>query len=123
VEADKLRETVEALKARGGYRYLSNITAVELDDRLEVIYFFDVGGKLTPLRVEVSKAERLLPTLADLVPGSLLYEREVRELFGIEFAGHPEPQHLLLPDDWPEGLYPMLKDVSVEEVERRLGGR
>jgi len=39
-------------------------------------------------------------------------EREMRELLGITFEGHPDPRRLLLPDNWPDGVYPLRQDYS-----------
>ncbi|HMF33119.1 MAG TPA: NADH-quinone oxidoreductase subunit C, partial [Candidatus Lokiarchaeia archaeon] len=40
------------------------------------------------------------------------YEREIREMFGIEPVGHPDPRPLVLYDDWPEGVFPLRKDFA-----------
>ncbi|HIQ55282.1 MAG TPA: hydrogenase large subunit, partial [Pyrodictium sp.] len=49
------------------------------------------------------------------VPAASWYEREVKDLLGLEPIGHPDPRRLALPDDWPEGLYPMRKDFKFYE--------
>ena len=71
------------------------------------------------LRVKVRLAEHKakMPTLTGVWPASAWYERETHELFGIDFEGHPDLRHLLLPEEW-EGTPPMRRDVPVhvEEV-------
>lgn len=49
------------------------------------------------------------------VPAASWYEREVKDLLGLEPVGHPDPRRLALPDDWPEGLYPLRKDFKFYE--------
>jgi NADH:ubiquinone oxidoreductase subunit C len=58
-----------------------------------------------------------MPTLTGIWPSASWYERETHELFGIEFEGHPDFRHLLLPEHW-EGKPPLRRDVPVhvEEV-------
>ena len=65
----------------------------------EVLYHFWLGRGVT-LRVRCPKARAILPTLVGLIPAADWYEREVHELLGIEYAGHPGLGPLLLPDDW-----------------------
>lgn len=51
------------------------------------------------------------PSVTPLVPAAAWYERDARDLFGIHPVGHPDPRRLVLPDDWPEDLYPLRKDT------------
>lgn len=99
-----------------GFQHLSTMTGVDLGDRMEVLYHLNDGRTALSLRVPVRQDDPRLPTVTDVLPGAKLYEREVHELFGIVFEGHPNPAPLLLPDDWPEGLYPMKKKLSSEMV-------
>jgi NADH-quinone oxidoreductase subunit D len=52
----------------------------------------------------------------DLMPGSTFHEMEVNDLLGVEFEGNPNRGHLVLPDTWPEGVYPLRKDFNQNEV-------
>jgi len=78
-----------------------------------------LAGQATRLRVKVRLEERdaKMPTLSGVWPSAAWYEREAHDLFGIEFAGHPDLRPLLLPDDWDE-LPPLRRDIPVlvEEV-------
>jgi NADH-quinone oxidoreductase subunit D len=51
-----------------------------------------------------------------LLPGASFHEREVADLFGVTFEGHPNPGRLVLPDDWPSGLYPLRKDANITNI-------
>jgi len=66
------------------------------------------------LRVQIPEDEPTLPTLFDMYPGSEALEREVHDLFGINFEGHPDMTRILMPEDW-EG-YPLRKDYDVGEI-------
>ncbi|MEM1687486.1 MAG: nickel-dependent hydrogenase large subunit, partial [Zestosphaera sp.] len=56
-------------------------------------------------------------TISDLFRASDWYELEAHDLVGVEFNGRPL-RRLVLPDDWPEGLYPLRKDISVDEIKK-----
>ena len=51
------------------------------------------------------------PAVTPKVPAAVWYEREVRDMFGLQPVGLPDERRLVLPDDWPEGLYPLRKDA------------
>ncbi len=51
------------------------------------------------------------PSVTPLVPAAVWYEREARDMFGLQPVGLPDERRLVLPDDWPEGLYPLRKDT------------
>jgi len=53
-------------------------------------------------------------TLTETIPGADFYEREVGEMLGVTFEGHPGPEHLLLPEDW-ESEPPLRKAQQAEE--------
>jgi Ni,Fe-hydrogenase III component G len=103
--------------------HLSAIVCMDLGaeaKEMEVIYFFCPGDAIIALRVRIPRENAVLPSLCEVVPGAESYERELREMFGIEITGLVTPDRLYLPDDWPEGSYPMRKDfdpkvLSVQE--------
>jgi NADH-quinone oxidoreductase subunit C len=66
------------------------------------------------LRVQVPEVEPVVPTLFDLHPGTEAMEREVFDMFGIEFADHPDLTRILMPEDW-EGN-PLRKDYEIGEI-------
>lgn len=112
VLSNALPSIAAELRDRLGFDYLSSVTAVDdfPEDRLEVIYHFfkSVGGPQIELKVFLSREEPGLPSLADLFPGVELQEREVWDLFGVRFIGHPDLRRILM---W-EGFagYPLRKD-------------
>jgi NADH-quinone oxidoreductase subunit C len=62
------------------------------------------------LRVQVPESDPTVPSLFDLYPGTEAMEREVYDMFGIEFADHPDLTRILMPEDW-EG-FPLRKDYD-----------
>jgi hypothetical protein len=62
-----------------------------------------IGGAYLNLRVKIAKEELAIDSIANIVPGASWIEREIRDLFGVEFKGHPDPRSLLLPFEWDKG--------------------
>ena len=66
------------------------------------------------LRVQVPAEDATCPSLFDVHPGTEAMEREVFDLFGIEFTGHPDLTRILMPEDW-EG-HPLRKDAAIGRI-------
>jgi Ni,Fe-hydrogenase III component G len=95
--------------------HLSAITCLDLGsevNEMEVLYHFCPGDAVIALRVRVPRQGAELPSLCEIIPGAESFERELREMFGIELIGLHTPDRLYLPDDWPDGVFPMLKDFD-----------
>jgi Ni,Fe-hydrogenase III component G len=69
------------------------------------------------LRTSVAKANPVLDTITPIIPGAILYEREIQDLLGLKVKGHPDPRRLVLPEGWPEGVYPLRKEYKVKVEE------
>jgi NADH:ubiquinone oxidoreductase subunit C len=80
-----------------------------VEDRLEALYQFVNGAVVATLRVSVPYHDTRLPSICPLIPSATLYERELQEMFGFVVEGTPDTGRLLLPDDWPNGVYPLRK--------------
>ncbi len=101
-----IHHATEVLVDRFDLRHLSTITGQDTGSAIELLYHFWDGGGLT-LRTSLPRDEPHIATLTDLIPGAALYEREVSEMLGVTFDGHPDPRPLLLPDDWDKKQFPM----------------
>jgi NADH-quinone oxidoreductase subunit C len=66
------------------------------------------------LRVQVPEADPSVPTLFDLWPGCEALEREVFDMFGIEFTDHPDMTRILMPEDWLG--HPLRKDFAIGRI-------
>ncbi|MCX8177699.1 MAG: NADH-quinone oxidoreductase subunit C [Candidatus Bathyarchaeota archaeon] len=120
MKASALRTIIEMLLKEDKNSRVSAVTAVDSYGNISVMYHLCSSGELITFKVEVPKDEAVIPSITDLIPGVNFHEREVMDLFGVTFKGHPNPQRLILPDKWPEGVYPLRKDVENTELSRIL---
>ena len=117
VKKDALRDAVKYLAKDLEFKHLSTVTGVDLGGEIEVIYHLAYKGSIVlSIRLSVSKKNPSVPTITDLVPGAVLYEREVHDLFGVNFEGHPDLSPLMLPEEWPQGVYPLRKEHELEHL-------
>jgi len=119
VPAEHLVDIARTLRDRPDLRFafLAEVTAVDFwprEPRYEVIYLFvSIEHRLRlRLKVRLPGADAHLATLSGIWPAANWLEREVWDMFGIVFDGHPDPRRLLMPEDW-EG-YPLRKDFPVQ---------
>jgi NADH-quinone oxidoreductase subunit C len=120
VSLDALHDVLEWLKTTPGqeYDYLTDVTAVEyrdLERPLEVVYQLRSLRRRADLRVKVAldKAQPLVvPTCWDLWKGADWLEREVYDMFGVAFTGHPDLRRILMWETYAEG-YPLRKDFPL----------
>ncbi len=111
---NELLPIVEGLRAKH-LDYLSAIVGLDLGlqaNEIEVLYFFCPEDAIVVLRVRIPRQNGSLPSLCEIAASAEVFERELREMFGIEITGLHETEHLYLPDDWPDGVYPLLKDFD-----------
>jgi len=125
VKVNLLQELVPIIVALRVKRlgYLSAIVCMDLGpeaNEMEVLYHFCPGDAVIALRVRIPRNGGVLPSLCEIVPGAEVFERELREMFGIEITGLHTPDRLYLPDDWPEGVYPMRKDFDPKALSAHL---
>lgn len=113
-------DAAEVLFKELGFRW---IVATALDSRaeFELLYHFsddDAGRTLTLRAVLAGRDKPSVKSITPLITGADWIEREITELYGITFEGHPRPSHLLLGEDWPEGKYPMRNDQNRDQVRK-----
>lgn len=72
------------------------------------------------LRVQVPADDATLPTLFDVHPGTEAMEREVFDMFGVEFVGHPDLTRILMPEDWVG--HPLRKDYEIGRIPVQFKG-
>ncbi len=119
VPAANTLETLQACK-RLGFNQLCDLTCVDLleygnaIDRFEVVYLLlnvDSGERLT-VKTHVNDPEPTLPSATQVWFGADWLEREVYDMYGILFEGHPNFKRLLLPDEFQS--FPLRKDYPVK---------
>jgi len=89
---------------------------------IEILYHFssDASGLVVSIRVLLKdKNDPHIDTITSVTRAAWWIEREIHELFGVEFDGNPDLRPLLLPDDWPKGVYPLRKDFIVPKRDSR----
>ncbi len=82
-------------------------------ERFEIVAMFRSHKRreLIRARVQVPDSDPVVPSLYQIFPGVDYAEREIYDLFGIEFAGHPDLSRILMPETW-QG-HPLRKDYSI----------
>lgn len=92
---------------------------------LEILYHFTPPeiDLIVSLRVKLPMDKLEIDSLAPHFKAANWIEREMNEMLGIQFKGHPDMRRLLLPDEWPEGVYPLRGDYEEwdEDVIRDRG--
>jgi Ni,Fe-hydrogenase III component G len=115
--ADRLVEAVQAMVDAGGW-HLSAITALDIPETetsqgaIELLYHFCQAAAVATLRIQAPYSLPEVPSICGVIPSATLYEREMIELFGVICAGTPSTERLLLPDDWPDQVYPLRKSFK-----------
>lgn len=126
VTPEALRDVLGFLKSNG-YTMLLDVGGVDYlprSPRFEVVYLLlDMNSRdRVRLRCSPEDDDPVVPSVADIWPAAEPAEREVFDLFGVRFSGHPNLTRILMPDDW-EG-YPLRKDYPLrgprEELEAKF---
>ncbi len=118
VELSRLFEFLAWLKSEN-FNYFSFLTAVDRKSYFELFYHLvnvENEEKIF-IRTKAERKDPTVPSVVSLWKGADWQEREVYDLFGVTFEGHPELKRILLPEDW-EG-FPLRKDYEDFEVVRR----
>lgn len=95
---------------------ISAISGLDLGGKIGLMYHIRTNGAIVTIKTEVTKENPKISSITDIIPGASFHEREVADLFGIVFQGHPNLARLVLPEDWPENLYPLRKDAKIDGV-------
>jgi NADH/F420H2 dehydrogenase subunit C len=114
LDADQLTSVGTHLRDQMGFDYLTHLSASDYPDRIEVVYNLystrpDQQGPGIPLKVRVpDKADPRVPSVTSIWPSADFQEREVWDMFGVRFEGHPNLKRILLWEGF-EG-HPLRKD-------------
>lgn len=115
VHKDHMKEVLAYLQP--DYKVLMDLTGVDYllpSKRTKVVYWLHNPDNRERLRIVVyAERDEALPTVTDLWPGADWYERELYDLFGVKFDGHPELKRILMPDDWVG--HPLRRDYALTE--------
>ena len=109
------------LRSDEGFDYLVDITAVDYpkrDERFDLVYILYSFSSNQRIRIKTRIADGYNPLTATSVYATANWlEREVFDMFGIEFAQHPDMRRILMPDDWRG--YPLRKDYQILQMDNQ----
>ena len=115
IDRANLKEACSVLKSQ--FNFFSDLTCVDWypsEPRFEVIYHL-LSHRLKErvrLKVKLQGDDAAVESITSLWPAANFFEREVFDLFGVRFPGHPNLRRIMMPEDW-EG-HPLRKDYPVE---------
>ncbi len=112
LEPRNLHDVLAHLK-QNGFPRLSAISGVDTGKEIELIYHVFSDGYYANVRVPLPKKRLEIRTVTGIYPGANLFEREVHEMLGVDFPGHPNLQNLFLNEKSPKN--PLRKDSSGKE--------
>jgi Ni,Fe-hydrogenase III component G len=90
-------------------------TCIDADDCFEILYHFsyDQLGYVITVKAFIRDREKpAIESITPFLPAAEWIEREIHDVFGVDFKNHPNLKRLILADDWPEGVYPERKEVK-----------
>jgi len=122
VEQAYIKQFISKLWNEGISRRLSTITGLDLGQKIGIIYHFWQNEDKLHVRTTVPKTNPTALSVVEIIPGAILYEMEIHDLFGVTFVGNPwMDKKLLLPESWPDDLSPpLLKTSKPAEIRKRL---
>ena len=110
------REALTVLLEADEKAGIAAISGVDLGPQIGLLYHARVSDGIVTVRTEVPRDNARITTVTDLIPGANFHEREVSDLFGVVFEGHPNPKRLVLTERWPDNVFPLRKEVKVSEI-------
>jgi NADH-quinone oxidoreductase subunit C len=116
VARESIVQACEALRV-DGYSLLEDVTAVDWypsEPRFQIVYHFLSFTQKRRIRliVRLNGDEPLVDSITPTWPAANFYEREIFDLFGVHFGGHPNLRRIMMPEDW--NGHPLRKDYPVE---------
>jgi NADH-quinone oxidoreductase subunit C len=121
VKPDSALSVIEYLKLESDFDYLVDITAADWPkrtERFDIVYILYSFPRNERVRVKIYIPDGFKPESAVSVHLTANWlEREVFDMFGIEFAGHPDMRRILLPEEWVG--YPLRKDYGILQQDQR----
>lgn len=113
----------EYLAENMGFSMFSAMTAADEGESISLIYHMArPDGTLINLKTYLPKANPKINSISGRFPTALIYEREMLDLLGVNVQGMPEDANRYpLPDDWPQGVYPLRKDFDPSVLDKMDG--
>ncbi len=121
ISREKVYDFAKFLFEEKGFR-LSIATGIDTRDGMEIIYHFsfDEAGTYYNIKTVIPKDDLRIRSLADFLPAANWIEREIHELLGVDFVGHPNLIPLLTAETWPSDLHPLRRDYADEHKDIKI---
>jgi membrane-bound hydrogenase subunit beta len=113
---------LQYLKEQFGFTHLATITGLDLGESFEVVYHMASNLATVNVRILTPRSDPKIPSTCSVIPGAILYERELQDMFGMVVENIPDPRPLLLADDWPAGEFPLRKDWQFDRPAEVIPG-
>ena len=114
IERSALTKAIELVnEICNGEYHVTTITGADLGgDEIELTYFLWLLPQRlrVAIKIKAPKKDLKVQSLVGVAPATILYEREVYEMLGVIFEGHPKLEKLFLPEDWPKDVYPLRRE-------------
>jgi len=118
VDPARVREAARIMFETVGAR-LATVTGIDVRDGIDILYHWclDSDAYVVTLKGLAEAPAMAIDSVGQDLPAANWIEREIHDLLGAEFTGHPDMRRLILADDWPEGAYPLRRDFKVPKVD------
>ena len=108
---DRARDAIGAALGPLSCDHLIQMSTADTGAVFELIYHLTGPHRMViSIKVAIPRENPVIPSVHDLLPPAGIYERQIHDLFGIVFRGHPNLARIILNEDWPLKEYPMRKD-------------
>jgi NADH-quinone oxidoreductase subunit C len=113
INSDAIVDVAAYLYKTAGFRFII-ASAIQTKRGFEIYYHFskDESGLILNIHVILDKDNPQIESLSNMFSASNWIEREMHELFGIDFLNHPNQEKLISEGNWAEGVYPMRKEFK-----------
>jgi len=111
IESEDVLTVFDSLYNTLSARFIT-ATGFDTSKKIEIFYHFDFDryNYVLTVKTALSREDPSIDSTSKISDSALWIEREMHELLGIDFIGHPDLKHLLLPEDWEEGNYPYRRE-------------
>jgi len=117
VDRDKVLDVFRYLFSEQKFDFLSTITGLDSGENFEFIYHINnIEGMLINIKVFAPKTDPVIKSVLEIYNGATFYEKELEGILGVKVDGLPAGRPYPLPEDWPQGEYPLRKDWKPKNV-------
>jgi len=92
-------------------------SGIDTRSGIEILYhfMFPKEHRLVTVKTKLKKPSPEIESIGVFLPAAIWIEREIYDILGVNFTGHPDMRRLIMADDWPEDVYPLRRDFKEPE--------